>query len=385
MKIITQLKRKDLLDKKVLVRVDFNVPIKRSKVVDGFRIDQNLPTINYLLEKGARVILVSHLGNDGSASLAPVAKYLNKFFPTKLVKNLGHIQFPPTRPRAHLRSGRRGGGGQIVLLENIRRFDGEKKNDPKFAKQLASLADIYVNDAFSVSHRAHASVSAITKYLPSYAGLLFAKELTNLSLALKPKGKFVVILGGLKFRTKIPLIKKFLKTADQIFIGGVLANSFFKALGCDIGSSFADDDVRYIKPFLKNKKIILPIDTIKNKKNQIVDIGPESLKQIEQITKSAKLILWNGPMGWFEVGAKSGTLETAKIIAGLQTRPAKLQRSGAFTIVGGGDTLAAINKLNLLATPKASTKAGFSFISTAGGAMLDFLATGTLPGIKALK
>ena len=354
MKIITELKKKDLFGKKVLVRVDFNVPIKNGKVIDAFRIEQSLPTINYLLERGAKVVLVSHLGSDGSASLAPVVRYLNQFFSTD----------------------------QVVLLENIRRDNGEIKNDSKSAKQLADLADIYINDAFSVSHREHASVVAITKYLPSYAGLLFAKEFKNLGLALKPKGKFVVILGGLKFQTKIPLIKKFLKTADNIFIGGALANSFFKILGDDIGASICDDKVSYLKPFLKyvdrpNRlgPIILPVDTIKNKNGQIVDIGPESLKQIEAITKSAKLILWNGPMGWFEVGAKKGTLETAKIIA----------RAKGISIVGGGDTLSAIAELNLLVTPKSSTKTGFNFVSTAGGAMLDFLASGTLPGIKALK
>ncbi|MFA5022954.1 MAG: phosphoglycerate kinase [Candidatus Paceibacterota bacterium] len=347
-----------------LVRVDFNVPIKKGQVVDAFRIEQSLPTINYLLKNGAKVILMSHLGDDGSASLAPVAKYLNKFFPAKLIARQGLAEIDKAF-----------NADQVVLLENIRREESEKKNDPKFAKELANLADIYVNDAFSVSHRAHASVSAITKYLPSYAGLLFAKELKNLSLALKPKGKFVVILGGLKFQTKIPLIKKFLKTADKIFIGGALANSFMKAMGCDIGNSIADDDIKYIKPFLKNKKIILPADLIWNKKDQIIDIGPESLKQIAQMTKGAKLVLWNGPMGWFELGAKKGTLEVAKIVA--RACPAKSGRSGGKSIVGGGDTLSAIEELKLMNK--------FTFVSTAGGAMLDFLATGTLPGIKALK
>ncbi|MCX6712252.1 MAG: phosphoglycerate kinase [Candidatus Vogelbacteria bacterium] len=356
MKTITQLKRKDLSNKKVLVRVDFNVPIKKGQVADGFRIEQSLPTINYLLEKGARVILVSHLGSDGKASLAPIAKYLNKIFPTKLIARRGLAEIDKVL-----------NAGQVVLLENIRRDEGEKKNDPAFAKQLAGLADVYVNDAFSVSHRAHASVSAITKYLPSYAGLLFIKEFKNLSLALKPKGKMVAILGGLKFQTKIPLIKKFLKTADQIFIGGALANTFMKAMGCDIGASIADKEVSYLKPLLKNKKIILPLDLVINKKNQIVDIGEESLGQIREMVKGAKLILWNGPMGWFEVGEKSGTLEVANIVA----------EAKGFSVVGGGDTLSAIEELKLMNK--------FGFVSTAGGAMLDFLATGTLPGIKALK
>ena len=372
MKIISQLKKKDLLDKKVLVRVDFNVPMKGSKIAESFRIDQSLSTLNYLLSNGARVILMSHFGDDGAKSLAPVAKYLNKFFSTKLVKEIDDKNI-----EKYLSA------GQVVLLENIRRYEGEKKNDPVFAKKLASLVDIYVNEAFSVSHRAHASVSAITKYLPSYAGLLFAKEFKNLSLALKPKKPFVVILGGIKFQTKIPLLKKFLKTADQIFIAGALANSFLKAQGVDVGNSVVDNDVSYIKPFLKyvkkpvrpNGRIILPVDTIKNKKDQIVDLGPESIKQISQAVKSAKFIIWNGPIGWFEVGAKKGTLEVAQIIA--KACPAKSRRSGGFSLVGGGDTLSAIRELKLIDK--------FGFVSTAGGAMLDFLASGTLPGIKALK
>jgi len=373
MKIINQLKKKDLLNKKVLVRVDFNVPIKAGKVADGFRLEQSLPTIEYLLKNGARVILASHLGDAGKKSLAPVAKYLSKYFGVKLVKKFSDPKF-----NLYLAA------GQVVLLENIRQHEGEKKNDPDFAKKLASLADIYVNDAFSVSHRAHASVSAVTKYLPSYAGLLFDKELKNLSLALKPKKPFVVILGGIKFQTKIPLIKKFLKTADQIFIGGALANSFFKAQGQDVGNSIVDSDVSYIKPFLKNVRrpvrlgrIILPLDTIKNKKNQIVDIGPKSIEEIKKLTKNAKLILWNGPMGWFEQGAKKGTLETVKIVAGAR----------GFSIVGGGDTLSAIAELGLSKTSPRLVGLGpkINFVSTAGGAMLDFLATGTLPGIKALK
>ncbi len=356
MKIITQLKRKNLLGKKVLVRVDFNVPLRASKITETSRLDQSLPTIEYLLKNGARVILVSHLGSDGKKSLAPIAKYLSQFFGVKLVKKFNDPKF-----NIYLSA------GQVVLLENIRKFDGEKKNNPDFAKKLAGLADIYVNDAFSVSHRIQASVGAVTKYLPSYAGLLFAKELKNLSLVLKPKKPFIVILGGIKFQTKIPLIKKFGKTADKIFIVGALANSFLKALGCDIGSSIADEDVSYIKPFLKNKKIVLPVDTIKNKKGQIVDIGPKTLVLIKQAVKSARMIVWNGPAGWFEVGAKQGTLELAKIVADAR----------GISIVGGGDTLAAIGQLKL--------DKKFTHLSLAGGAMLDFLATGTLPGIKALR
>jgi phosphoglycerate kinase len=364
MKYLSQLKKKDLVGKKVLVRIDCNVPLKGGKVLDSSRLDASLETIEYLLEKGARVILVGHMGSDGQKSLAPVAKYLSNFFGVKLVRKLDDPKLDTYLD-----------AGQVIILENIRKFDGEKKNDPAFAKCLAKLADIYVNDAFSVSHRAHASVSAITKYLPSYAGLLFAREFKNLSLALKPEEPLVVILGGIKFHTKIPLIKKFSKTADKIFIVGALANSFMKALGCDVGNSIVDDDVSYIKPFLKevrkpvrpNGRIVLPIDVVTNKKDQIVDIGPKSLKQIKLATKSAGMIIWNGPASWFEVGAKQGTLDIAKSVA----------KSKGVSIVGGGDTLAAIQELKL--------GKKFTHVSMAGGAMLDFLASGTLPGIKALK
>lgn len=356
MKVITQLKKKDLLNKKVIVRVDYNVPIKGGKIAEVVRINRSLPTIEYLLKNGARVILISHLGNDGQKSLAPIAKYLTKFFSLKFV---GGIDDPKIGDYLL--------AGQVVLLDNIRRYEGEKKNASDFAKKLASLADIYVNDAFSVSHRTQASISAITKYLPSYAGLLFAQEFKNLSLALKPKTPLIVVLGGVKFQTKIPLIKKFLKTADKIFVVGALANSFLKAMGCDVGASIVDDDVSYIKPFLKNPKIILPVDVVTNKKDQIIDIGVETLELIRESVNKSKMIIWNGPAGWFEVGAKKGTLELAKIIASAK----------GFSIVGGGDTLAVINELKL--------DDKFGFVSLSGGAMLEFLASGTLPGIKALK
>lgn len=356
MKIITELKKEDLSGRIILVRVDFNVPLKRGKVFEAYRINQSLPTINYLVERGARIILISHLGDDGKKSLAPIAKYLNSFFSVKLIKNLDQQKINQSLNT-----------GQIVLLENLRRWEGEKKNDLSFAKKLAALADIYVNEAFSVSHRAHASVVGVTRYLPNYAGLLFAQEFKNLSLALKPKHPFIVILGGLKFKTKIPLLKKLSKTADQIFIGGALANSFMKAMGCEIGDSMAEEDLSYLKPFLKNKKIVLPVDLVWNKKRQIVDVGPKTLCAIELAVQKAKLVVWNGPLGWFEIGAKEGTLEVAKIIA----------NSKGFSLVGGGDTLSAIEELEL--------NKQFNFVSTAGGAMLDFLATGTLPGIKTLK
>ncbi|HNZ55265.1 MAG TPA: phosphoglycerate kinase [Candidatus Paceibacterota bacterium] len=367
MKNIKQLSAKQLAGKTVIVRVDFNVPFKNGKIIETFRIDQSWPTIDYLLGKRAKVLLVSHLG-DEEASLLSVAKYLSHHQKTKLATDF-------KQARELLEE------NNLVLLENLRLWPGEKNNDKFFAKELSGLGDLYVNDAFSVSHRLHASVIGLPKFLPSYAGLRLMTEIKNLERVTKPKLPLVVILGGAKFKTKIPLIKK-LSKADKIFLGGALANSFFKAQDLEVGLSVRDEEVSYIKPFLKKKNLRLPIDvivadtqrqTIKNptavlKKEAIFDIGPETLAEIAEATKGAKTVLWNGPLGWFEKGYTKGTLETAKILA----------KTKAFTVVGGGDTLAAIKRLKL--------ENKFGFISTGGGAMLDYIASGgKLAGLKMLE
>lgn len=304
--------------KTVLLRVDFNVPIKNGEVGDDFRIIKALPTINFLLKKGAKVILITHLGKNGSASLGPV---IQRFW--ELAK------FPKDK---------------IEFFENVRKFPGEEKNDSIFAKKLASLGDIYVNDAFPVSHRVHASIVGITKYLPSYAGFQLEEEVKNLSRAFKnPKHPFLFILGGAKFFTKMPLIKKYLKLADQVFIGGALA---VKALQM---------------PVARNSKIIFPVGD-----PAALDANAETLEILKKEIEKAHFILWNGPLGNYENGFTKGTIELAKIIS----------KSKAFSIIGGGDTVAVAKKVGLKK---------FSFVSTAGGAMLDFLANGTLPGIKALE
>jgi phosphoglycerate kinase len=325
----------NLKGKRVLLRADFNVPIKNGKIVDDFRIRRTLPTINFLRKKGARVAIISHLTDGKNKSLKPVAEYLSKRV-----------------------------GGEVTLLENIRNYQGEEKNDAQFAKQLAKFGDIYVNDAFSASHRKHASIVGIPKYLPSYTGLLFEEEYKNLSRALKPKHPFLFILGGIKFGTKLPVLEKFVKIADKIFVGGALANNFFWASKIDIGESIIDKNVD-IKKFLRNPKIILPID-VKRKNGAILDIGPLATKELSILIKEAKFVLWNGPLGSFETkGFEKGTLAIARTIA----------RSGVKSVVGGGDTIAAVKKIGIRK---------FSFVSTAGGAMLEFLAHGTLPGIEAL-
>ena len=372
MRKITDLK--DLRGKRVLFRADFNVPINdNGEVGDIFRIEKTLLTINFLREAGAKTIIVSHFDSKESKSLKPVSLYLENFFPvTFLERPSAGVSTPEL---LHMSD------GGVVLLENLRFNDGEKDNDEKFAKFLASLADFYVNDAFSASHRRHASIVGVPKYIPGYAGLLFAEEVENLSKAFHPAKPSLFVLGGAKFDTKLPLIKKFIPLADNIFVGGALANNFFKETGKSVGRSVVSEGDFGLKELIGNKKIILPADVVvKNgeeistktpdqilPKDSIWDAGEKSINDIKKILSESKFVLWNGPLGNFEIGFKQATLDLAKIIA----------ESDAESIVGGGDTLVAIRELNLYDK--------FSFVSTGGGAMLDFLANETLPGIEALK
>jgi len=363
---------KDLKGKRVLLRLDLNVPLKGGRVLDAYRIKRALPTIRFLKSQKAKVIILSHIGNDGAKSLRPIARYLNK------TMNVGFYPKLDGRDLPQVVSAMREGG--IMMLENLRKDPGEKGNDMNFAQHLACLGDIYVNDAFSVSHRSHASVVLLPKLLPSYAGFLFEDEVRHLSRALKPSPPFFFILGGAKFETKIPLIKKFLKLADSVFVGGALSNNFFKEMGYEIGLSVADHKNFSLKPLLKNKKLILPSDVVVKtrtgrliktigsirERDSIKDAGPKTLRALSAVAARAKFILWNGPLGNYEEGFDKGTIELLRIIA----------NSKAESVVGGGDSLALISKMRL--------EKKFTFVSTGGGAMLDFLANGTLPGIKAL-
>lgn len=363
---------------RVLVRVDFNVPVRDGVVVEDYRIRMALPTINFLRLRGAKVILISHIESpDGEKStLEPVASALeNLGVPVTFFKKTRHIY-----DAVHDLDQK-----TCVLLENLRQFPGEKENDKSFAEELASLADIYVNDAFSVSHRAHASVVGVPKLLPSYAGLQLEKEITNLSKAFKPAHPFVFILGGAKFDTKLPLLEKFSKSADTIFIGGALANDFFKAKKYEIGRSLTSDGDINLSKYLKDPKILIPKDIVNeahetkdaeslSPEDKIMDAGSSSMEILREKIKTAGFVLWNGPLGLYEGGYQGATLELAKMIAeSSEKRPPGQE---LISIVGGGDTLAAISTLGL--------QQKFTFVSTAGGAMLDFLAQGTLPGIDAL-
>lgn len=366
---------KNLSGKKVILRVDFNVPIKNSKVLDDFRIKKAIPTILFLQKKGAKVVIISHIGDDGKEGLLPVAQIIKKH-----IKEFDFIQTPifsdATEKRINLLK-----KGEVVLLENLRREIGEKKNSPSFARALSRYGEIYVNDAFSVSHREHASIIGITKYLPGYAGLQFIAEVENLSKVFNVSHPFLFILGGAKFETKIPLIKKYLRSADNIFIGGAIASDFFKAKGYEVGASLVSDANFQITPLLKAKNLILPVDVevIKNSKSRftkpneimpdesIVDIGLQTVELLKDLINKASFILWNGPLGKYEDGFGGATEEILKIIS----------KSKAKSVIGGGDTTALISKL------KIEDKLGF--VSTGGGATLDFLSKGTLPGIRVLK
>jgi phosphoglycerate kinase len=323
---------KDLSGKRVFVRVDWNVPLKDGQVVDDFRIKQSMPTLEFLQSAGAKIILATHL-EDEQASVEPLRQYVPE---------------------------------GMELLENLRNNPGEKANDPQFAEELTSKADIYVNEAFSASHRTHASIVGVPKLLPSFIGFEFEREVLNLSKAFTPEHPFLFLLGGAKFETKLPLLEKFVKTADTVFVGGALAHNFFKIEGIDIKNSLVSQGNFDTEALLATGKIMLPPDPVW-KGDRIVDAGPETMVALKKKIAEAKFILWNGPLGAYELGFTESTLELARLLAETKVE----------TVVGGGDTLAAIETLKIFDQ--------FSFVSAAGGAMLDFLANETLPGIEAIK
>ena len=381
--VLKTLKSLSFKGKKVIVRVDFNVPIKDGKVTSEKRIRAALPTLNYILSKGAsQLILMSHLGRpkgvpDNKYSLAPVSKKLQTLLKSKVyfADDCIDVEIPePSKSR-------------VVLLENLRFHEGEKKNDNKFAKKLASCADVYVNDAFGTSHRRHASVHAITKNLPSCAGFLLESEIKNLDIK-TAKHPFVVLLGGAKVSDKIGVIKNLSKKADTILIGGAMIFTFFKALGMETGKSLVEDDkLELAHKLLKTSKnkIVLPVDivcasSLKSKNSKVykavlhpknmigLDIGPETIEIYSSILKKSKTIIWNGPMGMFEQKPYDiGTNSLAKIVA----------KSDAKSVVGGGDSVAAIEMLRL--------SKNISHVSTGGGASLELLEGKSLPGVKVLQ
>ncbi len=382
----------DLKGKRVLIRVDFNVPLKNGVVTDNTRIKAALPTVKYILEQGASLVVMSHFGRpkgqkNPDFSMAPIAKEFEKLLgqPVKLASDVigpeVEAEVKALKP------------GEVLLLENVRFYKEEEGNDPEFAKTLASYGDVYCNDAFGTAHRAHASTEGVSHYLPSYAGFLIEKEVRFMAPLLEnPEKPFVAIIGGSKVSSKITVLESLVRTCDTIVIGGGMAYTFLNVLGNSIGKSlFEPDYVDTAKAFLekakeKGVKVILPVDNVCAKEfsetaepilvnsDNIsddlmgMDIGPKTVQLIVDAIKDAKSVVWNGPMGVFEFSAfAKGTEEVAKALAA----------SNATTVVGGGDSVAAINKFGLADK--------ISHVSTGGGASLEFLEGKTLPGIKALE
>ena len=383
----------DVRSKRVLVRVDYNVPLDANgNVSDDKRITASLPTINYLLEQGARIILCSHLGRPKGEvkkefSLAPVAKRLKELLPgVNIYFASDCIGEEAERKAAALKD------GEILLLENLRFHKEEEKNDPEFAKKLASLAEIYVSDAFGTVHRAHASTAGVAAYLPAVAGFLIGKELSIMGGALEnPERPFVAILGGAKVADKIGVITNLLNKCDTLLIGGGMAYTFFKAMGYEIGDSLLDaESIDLAKQLMENAKqkgvkLLLPVDTVVAKAfaadaehmtvaaNAIpagwqgLDIGKKTRELFAAEIKNAKTVIWNGPMGVFEFPEfAKGTEAVAKACA----------ECGGTTIIGGGDSASAVKKLGYADK--------MTHISTGGGASLEFLEGKVLPGVAAL-
>lgn len=382
----------DVAGKKVFIRVDYNVPMDKSgNITEDTRIRATLPTLEYLLSQNAAIIIASHLGRPKGAvvaefSLAPVAKRLSTLIGRDIIVAPDCVGATVEKMAKDLKP------GQILLLENLRYHKEEEKNDPEFSKQLASLADVAVNDAFGVSHRAHASVEGITKYLPAVAGLLMEKEIIFVGQTVaNPVHPFVAIIGGAKVSDKIGVIENLLKKVDTLIIGGGMANTFLAAQGYNIGKSLLEaDKVELAKTLIiaakeRGVNLLLPTDVVIAEKfaadapNKAVavdaidsewmalDIGPNTAKAYATSLEDAKTVVWNGPMGVFEMDAfANGTETVAKAVAA----------SSATSIVGGGDSIAALEKTGL------SNK--ITHISTGGGASLEFLEGKVLPGIAAL-
>ena len=366
----------------ILVRAALNVPTQEGRVMNDYRLRRAVPTIQYLRERGAKVVLVSHIGEQGTETLEPVAKALGKLIPgvSFCGETIGE------NARAAVRALTPGG---VLVLENLRRNPGEKNNDPAFARELAALGDVFVEDSFDTCHRRHASIVGVPELLPSYAGLLLEEEVRELLSARAPKHPALAVIGGAKFSTKEAVLTELLKTYTHVFVGGALADDFLKASGQEVGKSLVSEGDGGIKKILANQKLVLPVDSLVvpatavgaldarthariapqgqvRSDEVILDHGPGTVALLENLAQKSKSILWNGPLGNYENGFVDATNALARAVAA----------SKAHSVVGGGDTIAAIEDLGLLSR--------FSFVSTGGGAMLDFLAKGTLPGIEAL-
>lgn len=381
----------EVTGKRVFVRVDFNVPLEDGKITDDTRIRETLPTIKYLIENGAKIILASHLGRPkgqfvDSMRLTPAAERLSEMLGKPVAKADEAVGDAVKAKIAELNN------GDVLVLENVRFYPGEEKNDPELAKQFAELADLFVNDAFGAAHRAHASTEGIAHHLPAVSGLLMEKELSVLGKALSnPERPFTAIIGGSKVKDKIDVIDNLLNLADNVLIGGGLSYTFAKAQGNEIGKSLVDDEkidvaLGFIEKAKKlGKNFLLPVDVVVADKfgadanTKVVDvtdipadwegldIGPKTREMYADVIKNSKLVVWNGPMGVFEIDIfAEGTIAVAKACAETQ----------GYTIIGGGDSAAAAEKFHLADQ--------MDHISTGGGASLEFMEGKALPGVVAL-
>ncbi len=372
--------------KRVLVRCDFNVPLEDGVVQNDFRIKKTLPTIQYLIENKAKVILATHVGDpkgkfDKSLTIDPIFEHLAKIIKIEKASDcIGQDVIEKTNQIEP---------GTCLLLENLRFHPGEQENNREFSEELSKVADIYINEAFSCSHRLHSSIVGITEFLPSGAGFLLEKEIKVLSKAIEdPIKPLVCVVGGVKIETRIKLIKNLLEKSDNLILGGELANTILRVNGIYVGNLPDEKIIKEVKGInFSSKKVHLPVDVLASpdktgkvyirkssigkarKEEMLLDIGPESIKLFSEIIKKAKTIIFAGPLGFFENPLfEKGTKEVGEAI---------IKNHTAYKIVGGGDTLFAINKFNL--------EKGFDHISTGGGAMLTFLSGEELPGIIALK
>jgi len=382
-----------LKGKKVILRVDLNVPMKDGSISEVSRIVKILPTIKLLIEKKAKIIILSHIGRPkgkivNGMSLEPISKKLSNLLNIEVLFNKNQINEKTFAEIDKIPD------GSVMMMENIRFYEGEEKNEDSFSKKISSLGDIYINDAFSCSHRAHSSIVGITKYIPSYCGLQFIEEINALKkITSKITRPITCIIGGSKISTKIKIISNLIKDFDNIIIVGGMGNAMLKNTGINIGKSVCDDGYKYlVEEILKKSEthdcqIYYPLDVVVSKTldgngsikeinevdndEMILDIGPKTIASIKNIVEDSNTVLWNGPAGYFEnLNFANGTKKILEIIAD------KRIKDKIYAVAGGGETVAVINKFNKLDT--------FNFVSTAGGAFLKYLEGKELPGIKAL-
>jgi len=382
-----------LKGKKAIVRVDLNVPMKNGSITEASRIVKILPTLKLLIEKEAKIIILSHIGRPkgkvvNGMSLEPISKKLSDLLNTKVLFNKNEIN------EKTLVEVNKIPNGSVMMMENIRFYEKEEQNDDSFSKKISRLGDIYVNDAFSCSHRSHSSIEGITKYIPSYCGLQFIEEINALKkITSEITNPVTCIIGGSKISTKIKIISNLIKTFDNIIIVGGMGNAMLKNIGINIGKSVCDDGYKDLvgeileKSKTYNCSIYYPLDVVVSKKlngngtikeineinddEMILDIGPKTIASIKNIVNNSNTVLWNGPAGYFEnPNFANGTKEILEIVDN------KRSKDKIYSVAGGGETVAVINKFN--------KSDSFNFVSTAGGAFLEYLEGKELPGIKAL-